>query len=332
VKLFVIGFLAAVLGADAAEPGKPQNKDGASISVSRTNSTVEKEFQRLEADDDAAQAEVDKWKQENTEARSKGGGVSDTELESRIQARLEPIQKAYQGFLSRNPGHARAHLAYGCFLNERQDETGSRVEWEKALELDPNNAAIYNNLAGSYSEGGPAKKAFDYFNKAIELKPSEAAYYHNFGTTLYVLRKSGMTYYGVDEQQVFAKVLQLYSNALRLDPKNLSFATDLAQTYYSMKPLQIDAALTAWTNALRIAGAETEREGVYIHLARMKMLAGNLAESRALLNLVTNESHAVPKTNLLKAIDAREHSPGEPNAQRTPREEKRQSQSQQQRP
>jgi tetratricopeptide (TPR) repeat protein len=321
--LFLIGFLAVALGAKAAEAVKPQGKDGALVSLSGTNVYVEKEFGKLEADDDAAQAEVDKWKRENTEARAKGGGISDSELANRIQARVEPIRKAYQDFLSRHPDHAGAHLAYGCFLNDQQDETGARLQWEKALELDPGNAAIYNNLAGSYSEGGPAKKAFDYFNKAIELKPTEAAYYHNFGTTLYVLRKSGMTYYGVDEQQVFAKVVQLYSNAVRLNPQNLSFATDLAQTYYSFKPLPIDAALAAWTNALHTAHAETEREGVYVHLARVKMLAGSLAESRALLNLVTNESHAVPKANLLRAIDTREHAPGEPNAAVPAREEKR---------
>src|SRR5262249_7063736 len=162
-------------------------------------------------------------------------------------------------------------------------------EWEKALALDPHNAATYNNLAGSYSEGGPASKAFDYFKKAIELKPTEAAYYHNFGTTLYVLRRSGMKYYGVDEPEGFAKVVQLYSNAVRLDPTNFSFASDLAQTYYSIKPLPIEPALAAWTNALRSTHQEKEREEILLHLARVKMLDGRLNESRALLTLVTNK-------------------------------------------
>jgi Tfp pilus assembly protein PilF len=307
VQLFLTGILAWALLAQAAE-SQPQPKDGASVSASATKTSVDEEFKKLEAEDDAVQAQVDKWKQDNTEARANGGGISEDALEKKIQAKLEPIRRAYQDFLRQHPDHAGAHLAYGCFLNQRQDETGARVEWEKALELDPQNAAIYNNLAGSYSESGPAKKTFEYFQKAIELKPNEAAYYHNFGTTLYVLRKSGMTYYGIDEQQMFAKVIDLYSNAVRLDPHNLNFAADLAQTYYSMKPLPIDAALDAWTNTLHAARSEAEREGVYVHLARVKMLAGNLAESRALLNLVTNETHALPKANLLRAISARETS------------------------
>jgi tetratricopeptide (TPR) repeat protein len=308
VQLFLTGILTWALLAQAAE-SQPQPKDGASVSASAAKTSFDEEFKQLEADDDAAQAEVDKWKQDNTEARANGGGISEDELEKKIRAKVEPIHKAYQNFLKQHPEHAGAHLAYGCFLNERQDETGARLEWEKALELDPQNAAIYNNLAGSYSESGPAKKAFDYFNKAIELKPTEAAYYHNFGTTLYVMRKSGMTYYGIDEQQMFAKVIELYSNAVRLDPHNLNFAADLAQTYYAIKPLPIEAALGAWTNALHAARSETEREDVYVHLARVKMLGGSLAESRALLTLVTNESDALSKANLLRAINARETSP-----------------------
>jgi len=308
VQTLLLGILAWTLASEAAEP-QPHQKSGTPGPLPTTKASVAEQFKKLEAADDAALAEVDQWKQENNNARANGAGISQEQLEKRIQARLEPIRKSYQEFLSQHPDHAQAHLAYGCFLNERQDETGARSEWEKALELDPQNAAIYNNLAGSYSEGGPAKKAFDYFNKAIELKPTEAAYYHNFGTTLYVLRKSGMTYYGIGEQQVFAKVIELYSNAVRLDPQNLNFAADLAQTYYSIKPLPFDAALGAWTNALRSAGSESEREGVYIHLARIKMLAGNLVEARALLNLVTNETEALPKANLLRAINAPETSP-----------------------
>jgi len=37
--------------------------------------------------------------------------------------------------------------------------------------------------------------------------------------------------------------------------------------------------LAAWTNALQIAHNDVEREGVYIHLARIKMIAGRYAEA-----------------------------------------------------
>jgi len=46
-----------------------------------------------------------------------------------------------------------------------------------------------------------------------------------------------MENYSLNEQQVYGKALGLYSNAFILIPGNFSFAWDLAQTYYVIKPL-----------------------------------------------------------------------------------------------
>ena len=264
------------------------------------------EFQKLESSDDAAQAEVDRWIRENKEQREKGGGLSDAELERRINERLAPIRKGYEDYLARHPNEARAHLAFGDFLNDRQDERGAQAQWERALQLDTNNPAIYNNLAGRYGESGPVNKAFEYFSKAIELSPKEPVYYHNFADVLFVLRKQAGSYYGVDEQNVYGRCLLMYSNALRLDPTNFPFARDFAQTYYSLKPLRTDEALNAWTNALKIAREERDRQDAVVHLARVKMLAGRFAEARAGLDTVTLPACMVAKNSLLKNLEQRE--------------------------
>jgi Tfp pilus assembly protein PilF len=176
----------------------------------------------------------------------------------------------------------------------------------KSSELDPSNPAIYNSLAGRYSESGPVSKAFQYFEKAIQLSPGQAAYYHNFGDSLYVLRTRAAGYYGISEQQVFGKVLLLYRNAVQFDPQNFTYARDLAQTYYSVKPFPPEVALAAWTNALAVARQEADREDVYVHLARVKMLAGRFAEARTQLSGVTNVASLKAKTALLHNIEERE--------------------------
>jgi tetratricopeptide (TPR) repeat protein len=264
------------------------------------------EFKPVEAADDAAQAEVDRWLQENKAQKANGAPVSQAELEQRIAKRFEPIQKNYEEFLRRHPNYARAYLVYGSFLNDRQDERGAQVQWEKALALDPTNAAVYSNLAGRYGESGPVNKAFEFYAKAVELGPNEPVYYHNFADSLYVLRKTAATYYKINEQQVYQKVLGLYSNALRLDPQNFSFARDLAQTYYSLKPLPVDPALSSWTNALRIAHEPVDREDVFVNLARLKMLDGRFTEARQQLTVVTNQTWMQAKTVLLHNIEERE--------------------------
>ncbi len=280
---------------------------GASINVPATNDPVEMEYQKLLADDNDAQAEVDRWIRENMEFEAKGAGTPNDELNQRIRERFTPIRKAYEDFIQRNPKHTRARVAFGSFLGDLGDEDGARNQWEKALELDPKDPAIYNNLANVYGHHGPAKKAFEYYAKAIELSPFESVYYHNLGTTVYLFRKDAMEFYNITEQQVFNKALELYSKALKLDPQNFPLATDVAQTYYGIQPMRTDDALKAWTNTLSIAHDEIEREGVYIHLARIKYLAGRIAEARMHLNSVTNEMYAELKQRITRNLAEQEN-------------------------
>src|SRR5206468_6813978 len=130
----------------------------------------------------------------------------------------------------------RARIAFASFLGDLNDEEASQTEYENALELETNNPAIYNNLANIYGHTGPVKKAFEFYARAIELNPSEPVYYHNFGTTVFLFRKDAREFYGIDEQQVFNKALELYAKAIKLDPTNFPLASDIAQTYYGIKP------------------------------------------------------------------------------------------------
>src|ERR1035437_2530410 len=274
--------------------------------VPDANDPVEKEYKRLMEDDDAAQAEVDEWIKDNQEAATRGAAVPTADLQRRIRERFDPIRKAYEDFIKRHPDHARARVAYGSFLGDLQDEDGAREQWEKALALNSKDPAVYNNLANLYGHTGPVQKAFEYYAKAIELKPQEAIYYHNFGTTVYLFRKDAMEYYGITEQQVYDKALELYSKALKLDPNNFPLASDVAQTYYGIKPLRTEDALKAWTNTLAIANDEIEREGVYLHLARIKLAAERFAEARAHLTGVINQMYDVLKNRLARNLDQQE--------------------------
>jgi tetratricopeptide (TPR) repeat protein len=281
----------------------------ASVTAPDPNDPVEKEYKKLMEDDDAAQSEADGWIRDNEQFAAKGAGVPAAELNRRIRDRFEPIRKAYEDFVQRHPDHARARVAYGSFLGDLHDEDGAQAQWETALALDPKNPAIYNNLANLYGHRGPVKKAFEYYAKAIELDPRQSVYYHNFGTTVYLFRKDAMDFFGITEQQVFDKALELYRQALQLDPQNFPLASDVAQTYYGIKPLRTEDALRAWTNTLAIAHDELEREGVYLHFARLNLLAGRFAQARARLGAVTNELYDQVKDRLIRNLNAQDKPP-----------------------
>jgi tetratricopeptide (TPR) repeat protein len=275
---------------------------------------VEKEFRKLMMDDDTAQTEVDGWIRENESFADKGGGIPAKELNARIRNRFESVKKGYEDFIALHPNHVRVRLAYGSFLNDIRQEDDAVVQFEKARELDPKNATAWNQLANYYGHDGPVKKAFEYYAKAIELNPTESIYYQNLGTTVFMFRKDAMEFYHINEQEVFNKALSLYEQAMKHDPDSFELAQDVAQTYYGIRPPRTEDALKAWTNALNLAQAPLEREGVYLHMARWKLNAGRFAETHQLLSMVSNPMYNDLKARLLRNLKAREENPNGTNA------------------
>ncbi len=309
-----IGLLSALLATNQpqAVSNLIQQQTGVSVSIVNPNDPAEQELQKLMVADDAAQDEVDKWIRDNDAFAAQGAGESKAELNKRILARFESVRKGYEDFLKRYPNNVRGHLAYGSFLNDIGDEDAAVLQNETAAQLDSKNPAAWNNLANYYGEHGPTTNAFMDYAKAIELNSNEPVYYQNFATTVYLYRKDAEQFYGINEAQVFDKALALYQKAVKLDPDNFPLATDYAQSYYGIKPLRTNDALVAWTNALNIAHDDTEREGVYIHLSRIKMAAGRYAEARAQLDAVTNPMYADLKTRLERAVAQRENAATNP--------------------
>lgn len=278
--------------------------------------------------DDQAQEEVSQWiQQDNRRRAATTGAPEDHALELRIRHRLDEIRNDYDSFLLRHPEHARAYLAYGSFLNDLGEDHAAREKWEKARELAPENPATWNNLANYYGHRGPSEKAFQYYEKAIELNPKEPVYYWNLATTVYLFRPAAREYYSITEPEVFERSLKLYLKALELDPDNFVLATDYAMSYYGIRPSrdlpeeeqkrQLSKtnarALTAWTNAMNIAKTPVEREGVHIHLARIKINEAEYAQAQQHLNLVTNALYQTLRQRLERNLkDKRE---GEVRAQ-----------------
>ena len=313
---FLISLVGALIATNQplAVSNLIQQNAGVSVTMVNPNDPAEKELAQLMAEDDAAVTEVDKWIQGNNAFAAQGAGESKEALNRRIRARLDPVRKDYEDFLRRYPDFARGHLAYGSFLNDIGEEEAAGAQYGKAAQLDPKNPAAWNQLANYCGEHGLITNAFVDYAKAIELNPAEPVYYQNLAAMVYLFRKDARAFYGITEEQVFDKALALYCKAIQLDPQNFPLATDYAQTYYGFRPLRTNDALGAWTNALQIAHDDNEREGVYLHLARIKIAAGRFAEARAHLNDVTNAAFADLKRRLEQNLAERENTTTNPGA------------------
>ncbi len=288
--------------------------------VSSTNDPVEMEYQNVLSEDDKAMAEVDGWIRENNEYKEKGAGVDAGLLNDRIKKRLDTVDAGYQDFIKRHPDHARIHVAYGSFLDNRGREEPAVDEYEKAIKIDPKLPSAYNQAANYYAHRSPVKKAFEYYEKAITLDPGEEVYYHNLADVVFLFRPDAEEYYKISEPQVFDKALALYRKAREIEPENFKLSTDLAESYYGIKPFRTNEAIEAWSNSLALASSDVEREGVLIHLARINIMADRTADARALLGQVTNADYADLKARLLRNAEKKEHPEPDANAPpQTPR-------------
>ncbi len=302
-----IGLLGALLATNQplAVSNVIQQQTGVAIEVAAD--PAERELREVMMDDDAAQDEVNQWLHDFDSQSVTNRAEATAALNERIKARLNRVRTAYENFLSRHPDSAHGCLAFGSFLNDIGDEEGAHLQYENSKQLDPNNPAVWNNLANYYGEHSPVTKAFEYYAQAIKLKPDEPVYYQNFATTVYLFRKDAKEFYHIDEQQVFDKAFGLYKQAMQLAPDDFVLATDYAESYYGIKPLRTNDALAAWTNAMTIAHTDAERQGVELHLARVKTYAGMFAEAQAHLDAVTNAAFLDLKRQLTRSLANHEH-------------------------
>ena len=318
----LIGLLSALVATNppAAVSNLVQKKTGLSVSVANVNDPVELAYQKLMADDDLAQAEVDKWIQERNSRGTPQSDIEKAALNLRIKQRFEPVVKGYENFLAAHPKHANARIAFGSFLNDIGEETQAEAQWNQARDIDPKNPAAWNNLANLHGHSGDVKKSFEYYARAMELEPTEPVYVQNFATTVFLFRKDAMEYYKITEQEVFAKAMDLYRKALALDAENFSLADELAQTYYGIKAPKFDdtnatrqaelkladEAIAAWQAAQKLSRTELEREGIHLHFARWQINIARYADARKNLSAVSNDLWAVTRKNLTKKLEDRE--------------------------
>lgn len=302
MNILVIALLwAAVSGEpDLKTQVAPKKK---SNPAAEQQDAVAKEYQKLLEKDEAALEKIEKLIAEFEAFATNGAPGSRAVLWTKVDGVIEPMKKAYEDFLQHHPEHVEGRIAYGSFLNELGDEEGATVQWEKAREMDPNNPTPWNNLANIFGHVGPIKKAFQYYEKAIELNPSEPVYIQNLATTTYLFRKDAAETYRIDEEGVFNKALELYQRAMKLDPTNLVLATDYAQSYYGIKPLRTNDAISAWKHCLTLAKNDVEKQGIHLHLARVAWMAGKLEEAEQHLEQVTDASMGELKKRLQRNIE-----------------------------
>lgn len=197
------------------------------------------------------------------------------------------------------PAQSSSFLFLGHVYVARGELAMAAQEYEKALELDPQNLKALENLANYYSAIN-ARKALEYYNKYLEVDPDDAEIYFQMGflyqkegdvqRTLGAFKKS----VELDPQQVAshlamaelfelrkstAAAIEQYAFCVQLDPRNPAFYARLGHLYYDSK--NWDEAASQFQSARAL---EPQDAANYYYLARIAeekeqwLEAGKLAE------------------------------------------------------
>ena len=75
---------------------------------------------------------------------------------------------------------AKSQVEFGINVAQRGLWREAIYRWEKATELDPTYAAAFNDLAIAYEHEGQFAKARRAYEKALELEPNNAQIRQNF--------------------------------------------------------------------------------------------------------------------------------------------------------
>lgn len=75
---------------------------------------------------------------------------------------------------------AQAEVLFGIEVAEKGLWREALYRWEKAVELDPQYAAAYNNLAIAYQHEGMFEKARQAYEKAAQLDPKSTYVRQNY--------------------------------------------------------------------------------------------------------------------------------------------------------
>ncbi len=259
--------------------------------IAQSNPPAETSFKELLEKDGVAQRQIDYLIRSNDAFTRQGAGLSAGLLNTKLRQLMDPMVEAYEEFLVKYPKFVKGHLAYASFMLELDQQKPAEKHLQRAIQLEPSNPVALNNLANYFGQYGPAAEAFANYERAIELRPNEATYYRNYASAMLVNRAAARDYLKVKtEQQVFRRALDLFKKAVTLSPEDFLLASTLAQSYYRVQPVPYSEAKQAWKNALRLASAPAEQQGVRLHLARLHIATKDYEDARRYLNGVTDES------------------------------------------
>ena len=138
------------------------------------------EVTELKKDIEAIKKDIDKSKR-NAERAARRAMASKLFAQAVSEKNPAKEMELYSQIIGIDPNIAEVYINRGILRKNMKDEEGALQDYNKAIELNPNDAAYYNR--GILKKDMNDKDgALQDYNKAIELNPNDAMAYNNHGS------------------------------------------------------------------------------------------------------------------------------------------------------
>lgn len=169
--------------------------------------------------------------------------VEDYKKALELDPNYEEVIKTLQEMLAAH-NHAEINAAFerGQKFYKNKDFDNAIKEFERIIELDPNNVAAYNNRAYVYASKNDYTHAVDDYSRVIELDPKNAVAYNDRGYVNYMMHNYDLAIADYDKalqldqnyvltycnrgsaysvKRDFDRAIEDFTHAIKLDPKNV---------------------------------------------------------------------------------------------------------------
>lgn len=199
--------------------------------------------------------------------------------------------------VSENPGSLIAHGNFGAALMRAGRRDEAIGHYQKALEIDPDNAEVHGRLGGAFLEMGRTVEAIVHLSNAIEIQPRNATAHANLGAALlqmgrvaeaiphlqkaleiepnFVEAHSNLGNAFLQTGQVSESLAHL-QKAIELDPANAAAHYNLANTFLKMG--RTEEAVAHLQKSLEI---QPEDAGAHYNLGKILLRLGREGEANA---------------------------------------------------
>lgn len=182
---------------------------------------------------------------------------------ARSEGRQQNAMDEYQRATEVDPENAAAYVGLGLIYSDLGHLEKAVKEYNKAIELDPNYALAYNNRGVLYNDSRQSEEALKDYNKAIELDPSYVDAYNN----------RGILYNNLGQSE---EALKDYDKAIELDPNYVHAYNNRGFAYESLG--KFAEAIEDYTRAIQL---NSKYKTVYLNRARAYSAIGEEALAEA---------------------------------------------------